>query len=251
MNEITTVLIDEERSLSILILLIKRHCPNLRIVGVAKTVDRAIELINETKPSLIILEVELQDGNGFDILKKINHFHYEVIITTTQNKHAVKAFEISALHYLIKPITPEQLRNAVNRFSFTNCYTNLDEKFKILKESLSENCSKILLPTFEGLSVFNISEIVRCEADGNYTTIYFNNHSNILVSKPIKIIDQILSDQHFSRVHNKHLVNLKYIERYVKGRKSYLILSNQESIPISETKRNQFVTDLENYAKHI
>ena len=252
MNQITTVIIDdEENSVSVLRLLILQHCPELRIVGIGKNVKDSVKLINETKPGLIFLDIDLPDGTGFDILKQILHFNYQVIFTTAHNKYAVRAFEVSALHYLLKPISSEQLITATGRFTKNNGQNNIDEKLKILKESLLEKPQKILLPTSEGLSVFNISEIIRCEADGNYTTIFFNDKSKVLISKPIKSLNQILTELNFSRVHNKHLVNLKHIQKYVKGRKPYIILSDNSSLPISETRKNRFVDDLEKFAKHI
>ena len=251
MNTIRTIIVDdEENSISVLHLLINKFCPELQIVGISKNVKDSIELIKKTKPELLFLDISLPDGTGFDILDKMEHYHYEVIFTTVHNKYAVRAFEISALHYLLKPISSEKLRDAVNRYS-KNDENDIDEKLKILKDSLIEKPQKIMLPTSEGLSVFNISEIIRCEADGNYTTIYFNDKSKLLISKPIKSLNTILSELHFSRVHNKHLVNLKYIDKYVKGRKPYLVLSSQESIPISETRKNQFVDELRKYARQV
>jgi two-component system, LytTR family, response regulator len=252
MQDISTIIVDdEESSISVLSLLIRQQCPELKIVGTANNVENALKLIDLKKPKLLFLDIDLPDGTGFDILKKMNHYHYEVIFTTVHNKYAIRAFEVSALHYLLKPISVEKLRDAVNRYSKGN-NTNIDEKLKILKDSLIEKPQKILLPTSEGLSVFNISEIVRCEADGNYTTIFFNDKSKLLISKPIKNLNLILTELHFSRVHNKHLVNLKYIKKYVKGKQPYLILEcTQESIPISDTRKLEFVKELESYAKQI
>jgi two-component system LytT family response regulator len=192
----------------------------------------------------------LPDGSGFDILEKTLFTGFEVIFQTSFNEYAVQAFEFSALHYLLKPINFDKLKRALDRYKTYKTYDNLDNKLRILKESIStEKPNNILLQSGEGLTMYNINEIVRCMADANYTKIFFNNGENILISKNLQNFDTMLSGSNFVRVHNSHLVNLKYVKKFIRGKHAYIVLADGNEIPISEQKKDEFKEQLSHFAK--
>jgi two-component system LytT family response regulator len=221
------------------------------LIGIATSVKDAKELISKSRPDLIFLDIDLPDGTGFDIIDKDNPITYEVIFTTSFNEFAVRAFEFSALHYLLKPIETEQLIESVNRFLKTTFQDNFISRFNILKESITDKPQKIMLPSNDGFNLYIISDIMLCEADSNYTTIYFNNGEKTVVSKHLQQLDVILSNLGFARAHNKYLVNLRYIKKYKKNKHGEVVLTNGTEIPISITYRIEFEEKIKEFAKLI
>jgi two-component system LytT family response regulator len=249
-NRIDAVIIDDEENFSSsLEILIRKNFGKINILGDANSVKSGITLINKLKPKLVFLDINLPDGSGFEILEETNFKSYETIFTTSYTEFALRAFEFSALHYLMKPMTVEKLKDAIERYEKVHNNDFFDEKLKILKESLIDKPQRILLPTTDGLSIFNIADIVRCEADNNYSIVFFNNKQKILLSKPLQYLDKILNELDFVRIHSKHLINLRYVKNYVNGRKSFVQLSDNSELPISQTQKIDFAEQLKHFAK--
>jgi two-component system LytT family response regulator len=249
-DKIAAVIIDDEENfIASLEILIRKYFPKINIVGEANSVKTGSSIINKHKPKLVFLDINLPDGSGFDILDKTTNNSYEIIFTTSYSEFAVRAFEVSALHYLMKPISVEKLREAIERYEKMHDKDFFDEKLKILKESLVDKPQRILLPTSDGKSLFNIADIVRCEADNNYSFVHFNTKQKVHLSKPLQYLDKILNDLDFVRIHSKHLVNLRYVKNYKSGRKSFVLLTDNTELPISETYSSTFVEHLKHFAK--
>lgn len=251
-NKIGVVIVDdEENSLSSLQILIQTKFSNLTILGSATNVEDAIKLINDVKPELLLLDISLPDGSGFDIIEKTSFKGYEVVFTTSYNNYAIQAFEFSALHYLLKPINQQKLASALERYKNFKTFDGIDYKLSIMRDSLNDKLDNILLSTNNGISMFSISEIVRCEASTQYTNVYFNNGSVLLVSKNLKNFDDLLINHSFVRPHNSHLINMKYFKKYVKTKPSYIVMKDRSEIPVSENLRDQFISSLEKFANKI
>lgn len=249
-NQIKAVIIDDEDNfISSLEILLRKHFPKVNIIGTATSVKEAITLIRKTTPNLVFLDINLPDGSGFDILEKTDNQSYEIIFTTSFSEFALRAFEFSALHYLMKPMTVEKLKEAMDRYEKVHDKDNFDDKLRILKESLLDRPQKILIPTSDGQNIFNISDIVRCEADDTYSTIYFKNGKNILLSKTLKSWQLILNDLGFARIHSKHLINLCYVQKYKGGRDPYVVLTDETKLDISPTYKTEFAARLKNFVK--
>ncbi len=250
MNEkkIKTVLIDDEKnSLIILSKLLEKNCPQVEVVAVAQSVAEGIKVINKNKPELVFLDISMPDGEGFEVLEKINDTSLEVVFITAYNHYALKAFEFSALHYLVKPVTGMQLKEAVGRFDDAK-NEDLKEKIKVLNSNINKNLDRLILPTSSGLNIIQLDDILRCESSNNYTTFYLTTKKKIVVSKSIQIYERMLSNSNFCRIHNKHLVNLKYIKKYVKGRGGYVILTTDKQVDVSEGKKKNFLKKLSEFA---
>ncbi|HXK80778.1 MAG TPA: LytTR family DNA-binding domain-containing protein [Bacteroidales bacterium] len=214
------------------------------VVGTAKSVKSGIELIKSTHPDLLLLDIELQDGSGFDILEAFDIVFFKLVFITASESHALKAFRYSALDYLVKPINPQDLINVIQNITESNRIEHLELQMKVLLENfnkLNQVPKKIVLKTSEAVHIINIDDIVRCEADRNYTTFFLINGNKILVSNTLKEYEKLLSENSFIRVHNSHLVNITKIRKYDKHINGCLIMSDNSCVPVSVRKKESLM----------
>lgn len=214
------------------------YCPEIEIIGEADGVVTGAKLLKEQKPELVFLDIQMKDGSGFDLLEILGTAGFKTIFTTASDSYAIKAFRFSAVDYLLKPIDPDELLEAVKKFK----ESTREEKpaLDLLKDNLSKKLkkqSRIALSTQEKIHVVKISDIVRCESSVNYTTFYFNNGNKLLVTKTLKEFDDLLADHNFIRVHQSHLVNAEYIKEYVKTDGGYLVMQDGSNVAVSSRKR--------------
>ena len=246
---IKALIIDDElKSQSTLHKLLERYCTGVEVIGFAHNVESGILAINNLKPNLVFLDISMPDGDGFEVLEKVSNRDFEVVFTTAFNDFAIKAFQFSALHYLLKPINYIELQAAVERYKENNQDVDLNEKIKILCDSLNNHHQKIILPTANGLRIIELNQILRCEADGSYTKFYLSDETVLMVSKVLSNFEEILPLDVFCRVHSKHLVNLNYTSQYIKGRGGRIILTNGKEIEVSESKKKVFLSRLKQLA---
>lgn len=249
----SVIIEDEARSQATLSKLLSQCCPQVTVVGMASDVASAIRLINEVKPQLIFLDIALPDGDGFNVLESIEHSAYKVIFVTAYDKFAIRAFEFSALHYLLKPISAIDLKDAVDRFTEAD---NEDvkyhkERINTLKSNLNSQQQKIMLPTAQGYELVSLDDITHLEANHNYTQCFFAGGGRLLVSKPLISFETILEDQHFVRIHHQHIVNLKYVKRYIRGSGGSVKLSDNVELNVSKSRKIEFLDRLSGYAHHL
>lgn len=224
---------------------LETYCPEIEIIGEADSVVSGTKLLKSCKPQLVFLDIQLGDGSGFDILEFIGKVDFNIIFTTASDAYAVKAFRFSAIDYLMKPIDPEQLIAAVKKASETKKTSS--ESIELLMENTKQNhkpIRRLALNTLDKIHIVNIADIVRCEADVNYTTFFFNDKSKLLVTKTLKEFEDLLKDHSFLRVHQSHLVNTNFIREFVKGDGGYLVMSEGSNVPVSTRKRNAVVEAL-------
>ncbi|MGB0429395.1 MAG: LytR/AlgR family response regulator transcription factor [Bacteroidia bacterium] len=241
------VIIDDElRSRESLDILVKENCKNVEVVALAESVETGVAAIKEHNPDLIFLDIEMQDGTGFDLLEKSANSDFHVIFTTAFENYALKALKMSAVDYLLKPINAEELVQAVNKADQLRNSKDTNKNFELLLQNLQTTSGKhkIALPTSEGLTFINVSEIIRCQADGSYTHFYFKDRKKILVSKKIKEYEELLSPYNFVRVHHSHLVNLDEVAKYVRGDGGYVVMSDGETVYVSKRKKEDFMSAL-------
>jgi two-component system LytT family response regulator len=242
---IKTLIIDDElKSQSTLHKLLEMYCPEVEVIGFAHNVESGIDAIDSLKPDLVFLDISMPDGDGFEVLERVKNRNFEVVFTTAFNDYAIKAFQFAALHYLLKPINYIELQGAVQRFKQNHQDVDLNEKIKILCDSLSNHHQKIILPTSNGLRIVELNQILRCEADGSYTNFYLSDNTVLMVSKVLSNFEDILPTEIFCRVHSKHLVNLNYISQYIKGRGGRIILTSGKEVEVSENKKKDFLKRL-------
>jgi two-component system LytT family response regulator len=202
-------------------------------------------LLKQSTPEIVFLDIQLGDGTGFDILELLDQINFNIIFTTASDAYAVKAFRFSAIDYLLKPIDPDDLKAAVEKASQTKRTPN--ESLEMLMEhsrQVYKPLKRLALNTLEKIHVVNISDIVRCEADVNYTLFFFSDKTKLLVTKTLKDFEDMLKDHQFLRVHQSHLVNTNFIKEFVKGDGGYLMMHDGSSVPVSTRKRNSVVEAL-------
>ncbi len=238
---IKAVIVDDEKNSRLVIReLLSDIFNEIAIVAEAGDVQTAVEVIDSTEPDLLFLDIDLPDGTGFDVLKKIKESNLKVIFITAHHEHAIKAIKFSAFDYILKPVNTNEIIEAVNR-----ALKEQDKESNALRmEAVLSNfgnslpaLKKIVLKTAEKIYLINIKDIVRCESDNNYTAFFLSSGKKILVSKTIKIFDEMLAPHGFMRVHQSHLINLNFIIHYDKQNGGFLTLSDNSTIPVSNTKR--------------
>ncbi|OQX78132.1 MAG: hypothetical protein B6D64_07260 [Bacteroidetes bacterium 4484_276] len=210
----------------------------LNILGEAGDVRSAHELILQEKPDLVLLDINLPDGTGFDLLKKFDNIDFRIIFITAHEEYAVRAFRFSAMDYILKPVAASDLLQAVEKAGETILNEKTEQKFKAFLANL-EKINKIVLRTAESIHIINLENIVRCGSDVNYTTFYLANGEKLLVSKTLKEYDEMLVPSGFFRTHQSHLVNLDHILRYDKAEGGHLIMDDGSWVPVSSRKKEQ------------
>jgi two-component system LytT family response regulator len=252
-DAIRTVIIDDDKtSLLTLQSLLVKHFPEVSIIGTAMTVKDAIALIDEVKPKMVFLDVNLPDGEGFDVIEGVSFRHFQVIFVTAYDKYAVRAFEFSALHYIVKPATFDGLKTALDRYRESlEKDEDIDDRLTVLKESLKGGQEKIIIPSSDGLNIVKLGDVIRLEADDVYTTFYLANGQKFVASKSMNNYEKILEDLPFSRIHSKHLINLVYVKRYMKGKGGSVIMEDNSEVEVSVRKKADFLEKLKSFARFV
>ena len=223
--------------------LLDKTCPRVKIVGEATSVASGIRAIREKSPDLVLLDIKMDDGTGFDLLKRFENINFKIIFVTAYEEYAIRAFEFSAIDYILKPVNPEKLVEAVKR---ADCLRQKEFNTQLgaLRENLEnlgKQNKKIILKNQESIFLLNIDEVIHCESDGSYTIFETANQQRILVSKVLKDYDHLLSDSGFLRVHRSHLINLKHIKRFDRQDGGYVIMSNGAQISVSTSGRERLL----------
>lgn len=241
---------DEVHSIASLRSDIKTYCPQITILGEADSVKSAISIIDSLKPNLIFLDINLGDGTGFDILDKVSHTDFKVIFVTAYDQYALKAFQISAIDFLLKPIIPADLISAVNKFNIHFNSQHFAAQLKVLQEgmiALQVHEKRIVLREQDAIHFIKTVDIIRCESEGPYTHFYLTTGKRLTISKNLKEYDDMLTDFGFVRVHHSHLVNFNKVVRLEKTDGGSLVMENNDHIPIAQRKKEQIMEMLRNF----
>jgi len=241
------VIIDDEAAVRNAIRsLVAENFPDINILATAGNIQEGYEIILKNKPDLLFLDIELPDGTGFDLLKKFSLVSFKIIFVTGHNEYALDAIKVSALDYVLKPIDTDELCRAIEKAREV-----IDQQEQRLKlQALSENLQgkkvlkRIILHTSDHLQIVSVNEIVRAEADSNYTSFELAGGKHILVSRTLKEFESLLSASGIIRVHQSHLVNISFIDRYVKKDGGYLLLRDNTKVPVSPLLRKQVLKAL-------
>lgn len=241
---LSTIIIDDQQNcIDDLFLLLKTHCPEISVIATAHSGKEGISTLKKLKPQLVFLDVEMQDMTGFEMLQQLSKTNFHVIFTTAFDKYAIQAIRFNAIDYLLKPVRKHELIEAVERAAKAPSALTL-QQIKNLKET-SENIqvpqNKIALTTSEGLEYVKLDEIIYCLAEGSYTTVYLTNNTQLLVSKSIGKLDEVIGGHGFYRTHNSSLVNLSHIKKFVRTDGGYVVMSNGDTVTVARNRKEEFL----------
>lgn len=232
---------DEENGRLVLANLLKKYCPSIEVVGMAASIKEAIPLIINHEPSVVFLDIELPESNGFTLFEHFSPNTFSTIFVTAYSEYALKALKMSAVDYLMKPIDPEELVAAVAKLSLRQNGKENTEKVNSLVSNINMGLSKVALPTMEGFIFVDAETILRCEADNNYTQVFFKNKDKILVSKTLSFFDDLLEDFPFFRNNRNSLINMNCIKKFQKGKKSIITMEDGTELILSDGRKDEFM----------
>jgi two-component system, LytTR family, response regulator len=243
-----TLIIDDEPHIrETLQGLLISFCPQVKVIGQAGSVKDGEKEIRQKRPDLVLLDIKMGDGTGFDLLNRFETINFKIIFVTAWEKYAIQAFGFSAIDYLLKPVNPEKLMEAVERAART-IQSNFNTQLKALRQNMQETGStakKIILRTLENIYLLDVHEIIHCYSEGNYTVFETSSGEKIMVSKILKEYDDLLADSGFLRVHRSHLINLKHIRRLSKLEGGAVIMSNGSEVPVSTSGKERLLELIE------
>jgi len=220
---------------------------NVEVFTDGENVETGMNAIKTLKPDIVFLDIQMPDGTGFDLLNQVGEKSFELIFITAFQEYAIMAIKFSALDYILKPIDAEELKTALQNAIDTIEFKKEETQYEALVHNLNNHQKrKLVLKTQESVHVVDLSEIIRCEADKNYTFFYLNNGKKILVSRTLKDFELLLANHGFFRAQQSHLINLEYIERYDKSEGGSVVMKDGTAVPLSTAKKDQFFQLLEN-----
>ncbi len=242
---IRALLIDDEpKNNRILKLMLEEFCPQVEVEGQADNAEEGVKLIQDTEPDLVFLDIEMPYGSGFDLLDKLKPVSFEIIFITAFNNYSLKAIKYSALDYLLKPVNIDELIAAVGKASEKVATRNTNARIENLLYNLKrpqQGLQKIALPSKEGYVFVSITDIIRCESKGGYTTFFIKDMEKIVSSKNIKEYEPLLTDDTFFRIHNSHIVNLNHVKKYHRGRGGYLEMEDGALIEVATRRKDELM----------
>ncbi|MEP6676914.1 MAG: LytTR family DNA-binding domain-containing protein [Ferruginibacter sp.] len=238
---------DEPKGRSILQQLLAQHAPQIRVQAIAANAEEGLLLIDEYKPEVVFLDVEMPGKSGFDLLREIKNIDFKVVFVSAHNHYSLKAIKFHAFDYLLKPIDLDELKQTVEKLlqsTPVHSSEQLSEMLAASKNSTSE-FGKIAIPSVSAIDLINIEDILYCEASGNNTFVYLSGNRKITATRNLKEYEELLPANRFFRIHHAYLVNLKHIAKYIKGEGGSIILTNQKELEVSRRRKQDFLNALQ------
>lgn len=237
LESLHSLIVDDESSgRDALRALLAAHCPQVVVVAEAASVREAQEMIRRSREiDIIFLDIELPDGSGFDVLEEAGPRQFEVIFVTAYDNYGIQAVKAAAADYLLKPVSPNELRDAVDRAA--GRIRARAENYR----AAGEIPERIALPNAQGLRIVETANIVRCRSHSNYTEFRFIDGDSLLVSRPMGEFERVLVRSGFFRVHNSHLINMRHIRSYVRGKGGYVVMADGSHVDVSVRRKEAFL----------
>lgn len=243
-HKIRSVIVEDEKAArDVLKSYLQKYCPQVLVIGEAQNIKEAVPLIQQEKPQLVFLDVEMPFGNAFDVLEACKEYSFKTIFVTAFSEYSLKALNMSAAYYLLKPLSIEELIVAVNKVQEEILKQNDFDRNKIIIENFKEQKpehQQIILPTLEGFEVVKVENIIRLKGNGNFTDIYLNDGSKKMVCRFLKHFAELLSFP-FMRIHKTHIINIHYVKSYHKGTGGYVTMLDNSEVEISPNYKEEFL----------
>ena len=229
--------------------IVRSRCKHIQIAATAENVKSGLEAINKYNPDIVLLDIKMPDGTGFDLLKRKKEIDFKVIFISAHDDYAVQAFKFSALDYLLKPVDEDELVAAIKKAETSIDQKNISVNLNTLYENLhahSKDSKKLILRSAECIDVVSIKDIVRCESEGSYTRIHLRDGRKIIVSKNLKEYEHLLGEYSFFRTHQSHLINTDYLESYKKADGGFVQMKDKSMVPVASRKRDELLVMISN-----
>ena len=243
------ILIDDEADArDALRIALEKYCPEVSVAASCDSPEKGLEAIQTQRPDLVFLDVQMPRMSGFDVLQKASPVSFEAIFVSAYDKYAIKAIKFSALDYLLKPIDIDDLIQAVNKAKIRRSQANGAYQYQSVLNNVqhrSGQIDRLAVPSLEGIDFFETTDIIYCKADGNYTVIHLLNKPPKMASRNLKDFENMLGESGFCRVHHSYLINIRHVQKYVKGEGGYVIMSGGEKVDISRRKKEEFLKMLD------
>ena len=239
-SSIRTIIVDDEKHCVEILEYELRAFPDIEIIEKCADGREAITAIKMHKPDLVFLDIDMPFMNGFEVIRSLDEIDFEVIFVTAFDQFALKAFRYSALDYLLKPVDEEELKEAMAKVNHKNKSTIHQAQVDLLLNSLSDKMpknSKLILPTQEGLEFVHLDDIIRCQAESNYTHVYLEDGRHLMMAKTLKDVEKLLEDSRFFRTHQSHLIHLDKIKRYARGEGGYIVMNDDSIVNVARGKK--------------
>ncbi|KAA3622063.1 MAG: DNA-binding response regulator [Bacteroidetes bacterium] len=242
-EELKTIIVDDEiHARKVLRKMLLPFSAQIKIIGEADSVESGIEVIKELSPDLVLLDIQMKDGTGFDLLKEFSEPAFKVIFITAFDQFALRAFQCNAVDYLLKPLNPEILEKAINKIVKTSEKPSYDIQLKELINAVqNKKIEKLALSTSEGLIFLKIKELIRMESDSGYTTFFPKNDRSIVVAKNLGDFEELLPKDTFFRPHQSHIINLDFVKSILRRDGGYALMEDSTNIPISRRRKDLLV----------
>jgi two-component system LytT family response regulator len=232
---------DEPDAVELLAIRLTQKCPQVDVVATCTSSVKGVAAIIELRPDVVFLDIEMPQMNGFQVLEAVEGIPFALVFVTAYDKFALKAFRYSAIDYLLKPIDSNELIQAISKIEKQKQTSK--EQVSHLRNLYSNNSKvfpdKIALPYQNGVTFVSLKDVIYCESDDSYTKFFLNDGQHYLVTKSLKEIQELLEDRGFLRIHRQYLINLDHIKKFYKGEGSYIIMSNNQSIPVSRLHKDR------------
>src|SRR5688572_7921230 len=238
---IKAIIIDDEvHCIDTLSILLADYCPEVEVMAKCMSAKKGLEAIEQLKPELVFLDIEMPTMNGFELLEQFQQIPFSVIFTTSYDQYAIKAIRFSALDYLLKPIDPKELIIAVHKVQGQKTPPSA-EQFRMLMDHVQNKAkiTRVAVPTSEGYELIPAEEVIYCEANDNYTHLFLKNKKKIIACRTLKDVEEQLTDfASFIRVHHSYLVNLNEVNKYIRGEGGYLVMSDGATVNVSRSRKD-------------
>jgi two-component system, LytTR family, response regulator len=244
----TAIIVDDEKHCrEVMEYLLHKHCSHVKIKASCANGADALIAIEKESPDILFLDIEMPGMNGFELLEKFQHPGFEIVFTTAYNEYAIKAIKHSALDYLLKPVDKDELIQTVQRakeYKTLKASQRVDSLLEML--NIKKKNKRFAVPTMEGLIMVDSEAILYCESDSAYCKIYFTNSNKpLIISKTLKEVEEVLRGTDFCRIHHSYFINMKCVQSYIRGEGGEVVLNNGTHLPVSRTRKQDFLNLLE------
>jgi two-component system LytT family response regulator len=243
----TIIIDDEEHCREVLRMQLNRYCPQLEILACCASAEEGRAAIEHIRPDLVFLDVEMPGADGFSVLENSTWHRFSVIFTTAHDRYAIKAIRHSALDFLLKPIGKDELVEAVNKAAEHHPAAQMqaDTILRLLREQMPQ-FGRVALPTFDGLRMIPVKDILYCESEGSYTRIFLHECPKpVMICRPLRDVDDTLRDKGFFRTHNSFIINLSHMLKYIKGDGGDIVMADGHTVPLARNRKQEFLEKIE------